>query len=481
MTLGSSVDTENSYEVSHNVYNKAHQRSIDHIDKSQYTYKARLVAKGYTQTPRIDYEETFSPVADIRAIRILIAIAVFYDYEIWQIDVKTAFLNGYLSEEVYMEQPEGFVNLKYPNRDTTSRFQQNPGDLHWTTVKNILKYLRNTKDMFFIYGGDIKRELRVSCYTDVGYLTDADDLKSQTEYVFVLNGANESEITKGVRHFRAEVHYLREVIEYGDVKLEKVHTYDNLADPFTKALAFPKHSEHTKNIGMLSASSLMTEPLQNIGAQCEANKKQGPGHKEKEGRSSYARAMIKLQADVKLKDNIVVAMPKLVGEGFCMCTIRVEYEWRPPRQATRGVLVGPKVSLKATKQVYRPISNKNGTSTGGKKVVLARQEVSSSNPFDVLNLIENDDDLGTNGWISKLAEMGSLNVVHDDDGNPLIHMSNVDSKSEVEVVFDETTNLMAPTSSKGGNEKCYGNNSLLEQWRETYRDDDYDPYDEDLY
>nr|GFC71211.1 retrotransposon protein, putative, Ty1-copia subclass [Tanacetum cinerariifolium] len=70
----------------------------------------------------------------------------------------------------------------------TSRFQQNPGDLHWTTVKNILKYLRNTKDMFLVYEGDLKRELRVSCYTDAGYLTDADDLKSQTKYMFVLNG-----------------------------------------------------------------------------------------------------------------------------------------------------------------------------------------------------------------------------------------------------------------------------------------------------
>nr|GFA14557.1 putative retrotransposon protein [Tanacetum cinerariifolium] len=157
-------------------------------------------------------------VADIRAIRILIAIAAYYDYEIWQMDVKTSFHNGYLSEEVYMEQPEEKLRLSksqgastpaklkhmqnvpyasvvgsimYAVRCTrpdvafatnvTSRFQQNPGDLHWTTVKNILKYLRNTKDMFLVYGGDLKRELRVSCYTDVGYLTDADDFKSQTE------------------------------------------------------------------------------------------------------------------------------------------------------------------------------------------------------------------------------------------------------------------------------------------------------------
>ncbi|GJS31534.1 retrotransposon protein, putative, ty1-copia subclass [Tanacetum coccineum] len=58
------------------------------MDEAVHTYEARIVAKGYTQTPWIDYEETFSPVADIRAIRILIAIAAFYDYEIWQMDVK---------------------------------------------------------------------------------------------------------------------------------------------------------------------------------------------------------------------------------------------------------------------------------------------------------------------------------------------------------------------------------------------------------
>nr|GEV55207.1 hypothetical protein [Tanacetum cinerariifolium] len=86
------------------------------IDGTVHTYKARLVAKGYTQTRRIDYEETFSPVADNRAIRILIAIASFFDYEIWKMDFKTAFLNGYLSKKVYKEQPEGFVNPKYSNR-----------------------------------------------------------------------------------------------------------------------------------------------------------------------------------------------------------------------------------------------------------------------------------------------------------------------------------------------------------------------------
>nr|GEY18526.1 retrotransposon protein, putative, Ty1-copia subclass [Tanacetum cinerariifolium] len=85
----------------------------------------------------------------------------------------------------------------YRDRTMTSHFQQNSGEEHWTAVKNILKYLRNTKDMFLVYGGNMERELRVSCYTDVGYLTDADNLKSQTGYVFLLNGgAVDSKSTK---------------------------------------------------------------------------------------------------------------------------------------------------------------------------------------------------------------------------------------------------------------------------------------------
>nr|GFC49884.1 retrotransposon protein, putative, Ty1-copia subclass [Tanacetum cinerariifolium] len=71
---------------------------------------------GFTQTYGVGYEETFSPVADIKAIRILIAIAAYYGYEIWQMDVKTAFLNGFLDKEIYMEQPEGFVDPDHPRK-----------------------------------------------------------------------------------------------------------------------------------------------------------------------------------------------------------------------------------------------------------------------------------------------------------------------------------------------------------------------------
>ena len=71
-------------------------------------YKARLVAKGYTQKPGVDYEETYSPMAKFVSIRIIMALVAKLGLELFQFDVKTAFLNGELKEDIYMEQPKGF-------------------------------------------------------------------------------------------------------------------------------------------------------------------------------------------------------------------------------------------------------------------------------------------------------------------------------------------------------------------------------------
>ncbi|GJV42091.1 hypothetical protein Tco_1420531 [Tanacetum coccineum] len=210
--------------------------------------------------------------------------------------------------------------------------------------------------------------------------------------------------------------------------------------------------------------------------------------------SSYARALIKVQDVVELKANIVMAMPKLFGEGFytrideCPKIIDsdVVKNMKKPSQATRSVLVGPNVG-------FRPVSN--------------------SNPFDVLNSVENDVDLGTNGETSNLASKktnssGSLfwNVesssisttplvekidkierliidgkvtLVDDKGKPLTKVDSSgdhDSEDEVASVDNDMANFLA--SKKVG----YGTNSLLEQWKESYVNGDYDfdPYDDDM-
>ncbi|XP_074283511.1 uncharacterized protein LOC141608059 [Silene latifolia] len=77
--------------------------------------KARLVVQGYNQQEGIDYDETFAPVARLEAIRLLIAFAAHKGIKLFQMDVKTAFLNGYLNEEVFVEQPPGFLDSKFQN------------------------------------------------------------------------------------------------------------------------------------------------------------------------------------------------------------------------------------------------------------------------------------------------------------------------------------------------------------------------------
>ncbi|GJV33556.1 putative ribonuclease H-like domain-containing protein [Tanacetum coccineum] len=85
-------------------------------DQTVIRNKARLVAKGYAQEEGIDFEESFAPVARLEAVRIFVAYAAHKSFPIYQMDVKTAFLNGPLKEEVYVAQPEGFVDPDHPEK-----------------------------------------------------------------------------------------------------------------------------------------------------------------------------------------------------------------------------------------------------------------------------------------------------------------------------------------------------------------------------
>ena len=117
-----------------------------------HTFKARLVKKGFKQTHGIDYDETFSPVAMLKSIRIILAIAAYYDYEIWQMDVKTAFLNGNLLEDVYMTQPEGFVNLE--NSRKVCKLQRSIYGLKQASRSWNLRFDEAVKDFGFIKNED---------------------------------------------------------------------------------------------------------------------------------------------------------------------------------------------------------------------------------------------------------------------------------------------------------------------------------------
>ncbi|GJR00153.1 retrovirus-related pol polyprotein from transposon TNT 1-94 [Tanacetum coccineum] len=238
------------------------------------------------------------------------------------------------------------------------------------------------------------------------------------------------------------------------------------------------------------------------------------------GRSSYTRVMIELRADVELKITLSWLCLKLLGRAITYNIGASENKTvKKPSQTSRGVPVGRKMGFKPQKE-YRPVTkNPNASSSGNKKKgVELTIKVSNSNPFDVLNSVNNDVEFGTNRGTTNLVNNkatlsgssfmnidndgefasntpigekidkierkiceGKLRLL-DNEGNPLVPTGIVESDSEVELVFDETANIRIPTSGKDESDKGYGTNSLLEQWRDSYPDNDnYDPYDDDMY
>nr|GEU82983.1 hypothetical protein [Tanacetum cinerariifolium] len=220
------------------------------------------------------------------------------------------------------------------------------------------------------------------------------------------------------------------------------------------------------------------------------------------GRSSYARVMIELQADVEFKDNIIVAMPKIIREGHYTCNVRVEYEWKPHRCSSCKVFRHiHEECLKNTGADEKKTVKKPSQSSRDVEPTI---EVSNSNLFDVVNSVDHDVEFDTNGGTTNLVNneatssgssfinidnngefasnthigekidkierkicKGKLRLL-DNEGNPLVPTGIVESDSQVKVVFNETANLRISMSGNDGSDKCYGTNSLLEQWRDSY-------------
>ncbi|GKB54420.1 hypothetical protein Tco_0905173, partial [Tanacetum coccineum] len=159
--------------------------------------------------------------------------------------------------------------------------------------------------------------------------------------------AKDHGVTKGARHFRKKVHYLRETIEMGDVRIEKVDTDDNLANPFTKALAFPKLIRCQLSVYLYPATPLPKWELLENGAsdseqlKSKANFRSMVADKVFDGvnisiprkviekvneRSSFAWCLIEVYSEADLVDVVTNGIHSLTGDGFTKETIRVEYE-----------------------------------------------------------------------------------------------------------------------------------------------------------
>nr|GFA80367.1 hypothetical protein [Tanacetum cinerariifolium] len=147
-------------------------------------------------------------------------------------------------------------------QNITSRFQQNSGEAHWTasyelTVIAMLdsKPIEMTQNLKLA----VKEVIWIRKFIDELGVVPSNDypIKMNCDNSAAIIMAKESGIQKGAKHFKIKYHYVHECIETGEIDIVKVHTYDNLADPFTKALAGPKLTRHARSMGLRPASSFM--------------------------------------------------------------------------------------------------------------------------------------------------------------------------------------------------------------------------------
>ncbi|GKA52668.1 stigma-specific STIG1 family protein [Tanacetum coccineum] len=207
------------------------------------------------------------------------------------------------------------------------------------------------------------------------------------------------------------------------------------------------------------------------------------------GRSSYAKTLIEIQADVDMSGNLLgVHVTKVFGhvQDECLKNIGsgVVKNLKKPSQTPRGILVGPKVGFKLAKQVYRTISKKPNanTSRNKKKHVEPTKEVSNSTPFDVLNSVENDVDLGTNGGTSNLASKKA-----NSSGSFFWNVeSSITSTTPIVEKIDKTKRLIIDrkVTLVDDEGKPFIKRLILRVIMiETYENADYeyDPYNDDMY
>ncbi|GKB90424.1 hypothetical protein Tco_0962696 [Tanacetum coccineum] len=165
------------------------------------------------------------------------------------------------------------------------------------------------------------------------------------------------------------------------------------------------------------------------------------------GRSSFARVMIELRADAELKDNIVVVFGHIHEECPKNTSIGEKKTAKKPSQTSRGILVGPKLGFKPQKE-YRPVSKKPTASSSGnkKKGVEPIIAVINSNPFEVLNSVDNDVEFGTNANLFEELFTSGQAILVDDAGNPLKKVEFLDdynSEDEVASVDNDMARFLA--------------------------------------
>ncbi|GJR71864.1 retrovirus-related pol polyprotein from transposon TNT 1-94 [Tanacetum coccineum] len=215
--------------------------------------KARLVAQSYNQQKDIDYDETFALVARLEAIKIFPAFFTYMNFIVYQMDVKSAFLNGKLKEEVYVKQPPGFKSNEFPNHVCKldkalyglkqaprackpdiqfstclcARYQANLKESHLIVVKRIFMYLKEKAPQVPIF----------------------------CENTSAIAISNNPVLHLRTKHIYIRYHFIRDHVIKGDIELHFIPTQYQLADIFTKPLDEPTFKRLIVELGMLNVDS----------------------------------------------------------------------------------------------------------------------------------------------------------------------------------------------------------------------------------
>ncbi|GKC88795.1 retrovirus-related pol polyprotein from transposon TNT 1-94 [Tanacetum coccineum] len=223
--------------------------------------KYRLVAKGYRQEEGIDFEESCAPVARLEAVRMFIAYAAHKNFTIFQMDVKTVFLNGPLNEEVYVSQPNGFVDPYFPDhvykpKKALYGLKQAPRawydklssfliENHFTkhSVDPTL-FTRHYGDNILLVQYPKDSGFKLIAYSDADHAGCHDDYKKAEFNKIPVHCDSKSTIAiscnpvqhSRIKHINIRYHFTKEHVERGTVELYFFGTKYQLADLFTKAL-----------------------------------------------------------------------------------------------------------------------------------------------------------------------------------------------------------------------------------------------------
>nr|GEU31196.1 retrovirus-related Pol polyprotein from transposon TNT 1-94 [Tanacetum cinerariifolium] len=261
-------------------------------DQTVICNKVRLVAKGYDQEEGIDFEESFAPVARLEAVRIFLAYAAHKSFPIYQMDVKTAFLNGPLKEEVYVAQPDGFVDPDHPEKakyaleilhkhgmekgqsigtpmamkpKLDANLSRNPVDqTDYLSKIGSLMYLTSSRpdivqaDYNAMSLAEAEYVALSASYAQVIWMrTQLQDYglnynniplycDSQSAIAISCNPVQHSR----TKHIHTRYHFIKEQVENGIIELYFVRTEYQLADMFTKALPEDRFKYLVRRIGM---------------------------------------------------------------------------------------------------------------------------------------------------------------------------------------------------------------------------------------